>query len=408
MDTSRDRAAGVKGGASIRLRYSRQFQQSGHSHTIDAEATLPIGASQEMREQVIHELEAEVDLLARQIVQRAGRPFEERRAHPLARPSAPGPAPMRSAEPASATQPATRAPVSETMPAVPAPAGERTIRLADFINVIKRHWDMSPQEAMRLLKVKSLDGLNYREAYNSLKAIVEAEGRSARPSGSQTPPAPSRPIVEAPRQGNRTGSSAPDARPPTNQATSAPGVHTQGSTALREGTRPAPLSPSTATPLVESAPTNDRHREPQAGVDFAGSPKAPIPIQIGVVRDVSARAAYKFEEEDEPDLSDEEDFALPADRSATSLQAQSKLDELRKIRGNSPASAPRLNVLHNVIHGQISEDQLQELIRGVWGIHTPKKLKNEQVESLISWAKGDYFADEATDLLNLLAQAEEE
>ncbi len=60
------------------------------------------------------------------------------------------------------------------MPAVPAPAGERTIRLADFINAIKRHWDMSPQEAMRLLKVKSLDGLNYREAYNSLKTMVEA------------------------------------------------------------------------------------------------------------------------------------------------------------------------------------------------------------------------------------------
>ncbi len=58
MDTSRDRAAGVEGDASIRLRYSRQFQQSGHSHTIDAEATLPIGASQEVREQVIRELEA--------------------------------------------------------------------------------------------------------------------------------------------------------------------------------------------------------------------------------------------------------------------------------------------------------------------------------------------------------------
>jgi hypothetical protein len=412
MDTSRDRAAGVEGDASIRLRYSRQFQQSGHSHTIDAEATLPIGASQEVREQVIRELEAEVDLLARQIVQRASRSFDERRAQSISRPSAPGPAPTpqpnRSAEPVSAAQSATRVPVSETMPAVPAPAGERTIRLADFINAIKRHWDMSPQEAMRLLKVKSLDGLNYREAYNSLKTMVEAEGRSARTPGSQTQPAPSRPVVEAPRQGSRSGSSAPDARPPTNQATSSPGVHTQGSTALREGTRSAPPTLPTATPLAESAPTNDRRREPQAGVDFAGSPKAPIPIQIGVVRDVSARAPYKFEEEDEPDLSDDEDFAPPAERSAASLQAQSKLDELKKIRGNSMASAPRLNVLHNVIGDQISGEELQRLVQGVWGINSLKKLKNEQVEKLISWAKEDYFADEARDLLDLLSQAEEE
>jgi len=402
MDTSRDRAAGVEGGASIRLRYSRQFQQSGHSHTIDAEATLPIGASQEVREQVIRELEAEVDLLARQIVQRVSRSFEERRAQALARAGAPGPAPTpppnRPAEPVSAAPSPTRAPVSETMPAVPAPAGERTIRLADFINVIKRHWDMSPQEAMRLLKVKSLDGLNYREAYNSLKTIVEAEGRSARPAGTQTQP--SRPVVEAPRQGSRTTSPAPDARPPTNQASAAPGVHTQGATAVREGTRPAPPA--------EPALTNDRRREPQAGVDFAGSPKAPIPIQLGVVRDVSARASYQFEEEEEPDLPDEEDLAPSAQERPTSSQVQSKLDELRKIRGNSMASAPRLNALHNVIHGQISEDQLQELIRGVWGVTTPKKLKNEQVESLISWAKGDYFADEALDLLDLLSQTEEE
>jgi hypothetical protein len=404
MDTSRDRAAGVEGGASIRLRYSRQFQQSGHSHTIDAEATLPIGASQEVREQVIRELEAEVDLLARQIVQRVSRSFEERRVQALARAGSPGPAPTpppnRPAEPVSAAPSPTRAPVSETMPAVPAPAGERTIRLADFINVIKKHWDMSPQEAMRLLKVKSLDGLNYREAYNSLKTIIEAEGRSARPAGTQTQPAPSRPVVEAPRQGSRTTSPAPDARPLTNQASSAPGVHTQGATAVREGTRPAPPA--------EPPLTNDRRREPQAGVDFAGSPKAPIPIQLGVVRDVSARASYQFEEEEEPDLPDEEDLAPSAQERPTSSQVQSKLDELRKIRGNSMASAPRLNALHNVIHGQISEDQLQELIRGVWGVTTPKKLKNEQVESLISWAKGDYFADEALDLLELLAQAEEE
>ncbi len=410
MDTSRDRAAGVEGGASIRLRYSRQFQQSGHTHTIDAEATLPVGTSQEVREQVIRELETEVDLLARQIAQHSTRSFDERRAQPAPRPGATGSAlpqtANRSTEPPA--PPATRAPVSESMPAVPASAGERTIRLADFINAIKRHWDMSPQEAMRLLKVKSLDGLNYREAFNSLKAIVESEGRNARPSSSQTPPAPSRPVVEAPRQASRTTTQPPNSRQATNQATSAPGSHSQGPTALREGARPAPPTLPVASSPVESTSINDRRREQQAGMDFAGSPKAPIPIQLGVVRDVSARAPYKFEEEDESDLSDDEDFELPVDRSAGNPQARSKLEELKKVRGNSSASAQRLNVLHNVVDGLISEDELLALVQGVWGVNTLKKLKNEQVESLISWAKGDYFADEAKDLLDLLAREEEE
>lgn len=409
MDTSRDRAAGVEGGASIRLRYSRQFQQSGHSHTIDAEAMLPVGTSQEVREQVIRELETEVDLLARQVALRTTRSFEERRAQPSPRPGASGSSlpqtANRAAEPAA--PPATRAPVSETMPAVPAPAGERTIRLADFINVIKKHWDMSPQEAMRLLKVKSLDGLNYREAFNSLKAIVESEDRNARPSSSQAQPAPSRPVVEAPRQGNRTTTQPSNSRPPTNQATPAPGAHTQGSTALREGARLAPPTSPASAPAAESALTNDRRHEPQAGVDFAGSPKAPIPIQLGVIRDISARTPYKFEEEEESDLSDDEEFELPVDRSAASLQARSKLEELKKVRGNSAASAQRLNVLHNVVDGLISEEELLNLVQGVWGVNTLKKLKNEQVESLISWAKGDNFADEALALLDLLSQEEE-
>ena len=50
METSREKAAGT-----IRLRYSRQFQSGGHTHTVDAESQLPVGASQEMREQVARE-----------------------------------------------------------------------------------------------------------------------------------------------------------------------------------------------------------------------------------------------------------------------------------------------------------------------------------------------------------------
>jgi hypothetical protein len=290
------------------------------------------------------------------------------------------------------------------MPTAPTAVGERTVRLADFINVIKRYWDMSPQEAMRLLKVKSLDGLNYREAFNSLKTIVESENRGVRTSGTQA--ALSRPVIEAPQQNRRISTTPPDSRPPTNQAMSSSGPHTQGQAALKEGTQPGPL-PTTPSP-IESATLNERRRDLPPAADGASSPKAPIPIQIGVVRDLSTRTSYAFEEEDEPTPSDHENSAFAGEQSAASEQARTKLDELKKIRGSSAASAPRLNVLHNVVGEQISAAELLSLVQGIWGTSTLKKLKNEQVESLISWAKGDYFADEAQDLLTLLAQEEEE
>jgi hypothetical protein len=347
-----------------------------------------VGANQEAREQVIRELEMGVDLLARQIAQHTARSLDERHMQSAPRASAAAasspPVANRTSEPAAPATPTMRTPVSETMPAVPTPAGERTVRLADFINVIKKYWDMSPQEAMRLLKVKSLDGLNYREAFNSLKTIVDSEGRNARTPGTQTQSAPSRPVVEAPR------------RQTTPQATSFSGTHTQQA-ALKEGGRSA----------QEPASGAEHRHEAQPGVDFAGSPKAPIPIQIGVVRDISARASYAFEEEDEPAASQGEDL-VRVDRSAVSLQARTRLDEIKQIRGSSTASAQRLQVLHNVVDEQLNAAQLQNLVQKVWGVSTLKKLKNEQVESLISWAKADYFADEALAVLALLSQEEEE
>src|SRR5260221_9857897 len=65
------RGAANTGGTAIRLKYSRQFQQGGHTHTIDAEATLAAGIAPEQRERTTRELEASVELLARQINRRA-------------------------------------------------------------------------------------------------------------------------------------------------------------------------------------------------------------------------------------------------------------------------------------------------------------------------------------------------
>ena len=118
-----------------------------------------------------------------------------------------------------------------------------------------------------------------------------------------------------------------------------------------------------------------------------------------MVRDV--QNAYRFDEEDDKELElDEED----EDTEQQHIMARIKLDELKEVRGSSVASPARLTVLQNVTNSQISEMQLQQLIRAAWGATSLKKLKVDQIEALISWAKEDLFVDEVEAVLALIAE----
>ena len=58
----------------------------------------------------------------------------------------------------------------------------------------------------------------------------------------------------------------------------------------------------------------------------------------------------------------------------------------------------------NVVDTQISLEQLQELVAGVWNVTSVKKLKVDQVEALISWAKEDDFVSEVEAVLAILEE----
>lgn len=422
MDTNREKSNLESG--SIRLRYSTQFSSGGRTQNIDTEISLPVGASQETREQIIREAELGVEQLMRQIAQRGNRSAQGgRAAEPtalrpgsatstpsLTRPvtttrsqSEPAPAPRQAT---NASLPATRAPVGESMPTTATAGGEgKTIRLADFINAIKRRWNMSPKEAMDLLGVDALDGLNYRDIYRQLEEIIKKKN-PAPPEG-QTRTSPGAPIIEAPRSsGGSRGTPPPAPRSPLNAATSSmPG--TQGQTALKQSAKVAPQTiPIPSEPSANTQAENETQTSrPQAGRDFAGSSKAPIPLHIGVgtVREASTQA-YKFDEEEEEN---EGDYEVPGDdEEQARLSAQIKLDELKTIRGTSAASAERLTVLNNVLSSQISEDQLQKILQAAWSVTNKKKLKAAQVEALVSWAKEDFFTEEVEAMLDLLEEGE--
>jgi hypothetical protein len=432
MDTSRDKPTGIDGNPYIWLRYTTQFSAGGRTHTIEMGIPVPLGASAETREQLIREAEIGMEQLTRrvegrvsQILQRNARPPEAARVQEPAiirpgqasqqepgsrmitgSPSATGtrsttPAPGREGpQPLSLPekQPATMnvrqsGPVS--MPVTPGMQGDAgsNMKLSQFMQAIRDAWGLTPKQAMDLLHVKTLNGMNYRDALRQLQPIVEGNASDMATPGSGN----NAPVVSQPKTAGERG--RPQGSPPNvveerGRSQGSPPPNPSSPQPLRSyGSQPAAVPPSPA-PSKPSAPTPPVRPAPGA---LAGPANIPvIPIKDEMIRD-APRRVYQFDEEDE-ELEEEKAEESEEQR----VIARLKLDELKEARGTSPASAGRLTALQNVLNSQISEEQLQHLTQSVWGVNSVKKLKVEQVEALISWAKEDYFVEEVEAVLALI------
>jgi hypothetical protein len=393
MDTSRDKPTGTDGNPYIWLRYTTQFNVGGRIHTIEMGVPVPVGASAEMREQLIREAEMGMEQLTRrvenrvaQISQRNTRPPEPQRTQAPATISSnqvplqeqnnqsstgtPIPSGSRSTTPGptrEAPQPlalhekqSTTVPVRQSgtvsMPVTPGIQGDANsnMKLSQFMQAIRDAWGLTPKQAMDLLNVKTLNGMNYREALRKLQPLVEGNSRETSTSGS------------------------------VNKASSA--IQPKPADERARPQESLPLQGSQSAPPVSSKPDA-----------LHGPANIPvIPIKDEMIRE-APRRVYKFDEEDE-ELQEEQEEENEEQR----VIARIKLDELKEVRGTSPASQARLTVLQNVLNSQISDQQLQHLIEQVWGVTSVKKLKVDQIEALISWAKEDFFVEEVEAVLALI------
>src|SRR5579859_4768865 len=204
-------------GTHIWLRYATQFTLGERTHTIEMGVPVPVGASAETRERLFREAEAGLDQLARHVENRVAQ-VQQRRTSSSQSPTTPAKSPVQPLPPAAnkpssppaASHPApsrevaeraqgyTRAPngippqtserkdmvvpptrlnVGASMPSTPGVAGDRSERLElpQFIRAIKETLGLTGKQAMDLLKVKTLSGLNLREALEQLQQIVTQE-----------------------------------------------------------------------------------------------------------------------------------------------------------------------------------------------------------------------------------------
>src|SRR5215470_2760991 len=245
MDISRDKPMGSDGNPYIWLRYTTQFSTGGRTHTIEMGIPVPVGASAEMREQLIREAEMGMDQLTRrvesrvsQMLQRSSRSSETARAQESA-PLRPSQAPLQDASsrsiPGAAGAPDTRSPAPAreapqplslpekqpaatpvrqggvvNMPVTPGLQGDaNSMKLSQFMQIIREAWGLTPKQAMDLLNVKTLNGMNYRDALRQLQPLVEGDAR-----GVSTPDASTNsPVVNQPKPAEERG--RPQASPPT-------------------------------------------------------------------------------------------------------------------------------------------------------------------------------------------------
>jgi hypothetical protein len=398
MDGATNKSDGPdRTGSHIWLRYATQFTVNGRSVTVEMGIPVPLGASAETRERLIREAEEGMEQLSSHIegrvgsivqrIQQASQSSAAKRpapgpvntpapVPPAARPPAPQsqPAqPVQSVQPAQSAStrettpvasqekeiaiPSTRMNVGASMPKMPATGDTAgNLSLPQFIQIIKDSLGLTPKQAMEMLRVKSLTGLNLRDKLEELQSLTSSET-------ADDPEPLQHPRDDTPARGGERLPTNIGSRPPVSQ----------------------PDQPkSNIVPISKKVPFEE--------------------IPHAVIRETPPTYPAFDEELDDEEIEFEDEPEYPHLEEHEREIAQAVLSRLREARGSSPASAARLNALNNVISGQISDRQLQQLIQGVWEVNSTKKLKNDQVEALVYWGKDDNFIEEAELVLALLEE----
>lgn len=401
MDTTQGISEGA--GGAIWLRYATQFTIGGRTHTIEMGIPVPVGADEKTREQLLREADAGMEQLASHVEKRVVQMLQENRtAQPTPSsssssapqppvavkavdkpipPSAPpatslgAPTQGRETRPEGAAPSRQKSPASEVRPASHLPGAARTeedptntLSLPQFIQHIKEKLNLNPKQAMTLLNVKTLSGVNLREAIEHLQMLVAQE---------------STPTPDASQEVRSDTSLSPIVSPsrPSSNGT----VPT--SSALSTVSTPQLVSSALAAPMSENGRESSVHEE--------------LPVYI-FDEEVDPEEGDSEEEEALTDLEELDDVRGLTVHERT--RAEAVLSRLRESRGATLASASRLQVLHNVTNSQVSSEQLLSLVKGIWSVTSLRKLKVDQLEALISWAKEDDFVSEVEAILLLIEE----
>jgi len=370
-------------GTHIWLRYARQYAtKDNQPYTLEMSIPVPVGATSEQREQLMREAEESLAQLMKRVEQSPslqGRVAVSGHQEGISSFNASastmaGALPHVAPQPPVNTRPTPNQPVSRAQirPAsTPAPqtgpqpatlrysANEQistdgagnTLQLPQFIQYINENLNLKPRQAMEMLGVRSLTtGINLRDALEQLKRMVNAGNQGTGPMQQVRENAP---VVPTRQSGERT------------QPESTVQNYAENNKASEHAT---------------NRPQHEPDNSDNGAIHHSGEFAAAFDEEVGPDEFEPASVTH-----DSGSLEgfDDQDFSLEQRE-----QARARISELREVQGTATVNPARLKqAFQNVVTSQVPTEELLELIHGVWGVSVLNKLKVEQAEFLISWAK---------------------
>ena len=243
---------------------------------------------------------------------------------------------------------------------------------------------LNPRQAMDQLKVRSLEGLNLREALESLRR--QMLGATANPEPEPEPEMESEPVSAA--------------EPPVDAASRY-------------------FEEEDDETIFYSADEDDDAFDEDITLPTAGL----APITANGAASGNGDDAVMDELDEELDLEDVPDLAPPspaprrraappappaaapetpaAPASGARSQAMQLIGKLRAATGGGPASDYQRNAYRNIVEAELGKTQATALVRGLWRTAVDR-LSAGQLEALIRWGKEEVFAEEAALVLAAL------
>jgi hypothetical protein len=238
---------------------------------------------------------------------------------------------------------------------------------------------------MQRLQVRSLDGLDYREALDLLRRQLLDDAAPA--------PAPARAAAAPPPP---TASASPRAEPAPYRFDEEDDYDI--TIALAEGAEDGDNGDDYAGAmdgLADSASDgmmDDLDDLPDVP-DLDAAPLPPPTARRAAPAATRAATESATPESATPESATPESAAPPVPERGREL-----LEHFRGITPGSAATPDQIKAYTNLIVGQLDATQAGTLVRGIWGA-APNRIGSDQLYALIRWGKEDAFAEEAPAVL---------
>jgi hypothetical protein len=265
---------------------------------------------------------------------------------------------------------------------------------------------LNPRQAMDRLGVRSLEGLNLREALESLRRQLLGASSYAEPEP-EPESEPEQDFAPDPVTGAIRAVAEPSAASRFEEEDDETIFYAldEDDELIEDDFAPAPAG-NGANPVASDdvLDETDDDNDDDDEIDLDDVPDlSPPPVPA---RSRATTAGRKTTSAARETSAPAQDAASASKSSGARTQALRQIGKLRSATGGGTASEYQRNAYRNIVENELGRSRAVALVRGLWRT-TADHLTAGQLDALIRWGKEEVFAEEAEQVLAAL-QAEQE